>query len=116
MAKAKIVALTGEVGDFLSDLSTKMAVDCELISRTVNPLFCSQIVMTPYGEVIFAHKNADLFAVELVDAVVNALLDEELRPVDREKLEKIRELIEGIRKELPFKEEHSNTDSDRQSD
>ena len=106
MAKAKVLTSTNiPTAPNVGEITQKMAVDCELISMAVNPMFCAFIGMTPLGEIIFVHRNAEIFVRELFLALCDALEDEEIPPRDKK-------LIKEIRKILLPKEEHSSQETD----
>ena len=110
MAKAKVITSTNiPTAPNVSEITQKMAVDCELISIAVNPMFCTFIGMTPLGEIIFVHRNAEVFVRELLLSLCDALEDEGISPKDKK-------LIEEVKKILLSKEEHSSQESDTEAE
>ena len=110
MAKVKVLTSTNiPTAPNIAEISQKLAVDCELISMATNPMFCMFLGMTTLGEIVFVHRNAEIFVRELFLALCDALEEEDISPKDKK-------LIKGIRKVLLPKEEHSSEETDANAD
>jgi len=109
MAKAKVLASTDiSTASDLSDITQKLAVDCQLVSMAINPLFCAFIGMTPSGEIIFIHQNGEIFTKELLLALCEALESEDIPDQTKELVKKVKELLSSEKK-YAQQETHSNT-------
>ena len=110
MTKAKVLTSTNITSTpNIDEITQKLAVDCELISMAINPMFCIYLGITTNGEIVCVHRNAEVFVKELFLTLCDVLEEEGISPKDRE-------IIEKIRKTLLFEKEHSSNNTQTETD
>lgn len=81
------------------EIASKLEVDCSLVADVVNPIFCFNLLLLPNGEVIWVHKNAELYPKEILLTICELLEGEAISAKDRKKIEEVKKVLLSPEKE-----------------